>query len=101
MIAPGTGRKAATDAVLRARALSRWEGEGGALAPAADRPTIDEVELKLLARLGASVLDAWDTLPPGLQDSIAQRARTLGTPEDHARAKDALARFLVAYRGED
>ncbi len=31
-----------SDAEMRARALSRWEGEGGALAPAGAAESIDE-----------------------------------------------------------
>jgi xanthine dehydrogenase YagT iron-sulfur-binding subunit len=36
-----------TDAEMRARALSRWEGEGGALAPTGAADSIDESELRI------------------------------------------------------
>lgn len=88
------------DAEMRARALARWEGEGGALIPTGTADTIDESELRILARLGAAVLEQWSELPPALQGSVVQRARTLGGPGDHARVKETLARFLHEHRSE-
>jgi hypothetical protein len=89
-----------TDAEMRARALSRWEGEGGALAPTGAPSSIDESELRILARLGAGLLDEWDALSPALQQTVIHRARTLGSPGDHARVKKKLARFLHEHRGQ-
>lgn len=88
------------DAALRARALARWEGEGGALAPTSGPESIDESELRLLARLGAALLDDWDTLSPVLRKRIVQRARTLGSPGDNARVKEKLARLLHSFPSE-
>jgi hypothetical protein len=95
-----TNDKRPTDAETRARALSRWEGEGGALAPTGDSGSIDETELRILARLGSALLDDWDGLSPALQAKIIHRARTLGRPGDHARVKEQLARFLRENRSE-
>ena len=89
-----------TDAELRARALARWEGEGGALIPTGAADSIDESELRILARLGAAVLAEWDELPPALQSSVVRRARTLGGPGDHAKVKETLTRFLNDHRSE-
>ena len=88
------------DAEMRARALSRWEGEGGALTPTGAADSIDESELRILARLGAALLDEWGELSPGLQANVIRRARTLGGPGDHARVKEKLARFLHDHRSE-
>jgi len=85
---------------MRARALSRWEGEGGALAPAAVADSIDETELRILARIGASLLDEWDEISIDLQVSLVRRARTLGGPGDHAHVKERLARFLREHDTE-
>jgi hypothetical protein len=85
-----------TDAEMRARALARWEGEGGALAPSADSGSIDESELRILARLGAAVLEEWDHISTPLQDEIVRRAKALGT-RDHARVKERLSRLLRDY----
>ena len=89
-----------TDAEMRARALARWEGEGGALAPSDAADSIDESELRILARLGAAVLDEWSELSPALQRNVIHRARTLGGPGDHARVKETLVRFLHEHRSE-
>ncbi|MGH8235528.1 MAG: hypothetical protein ACREXP_00720 [Steroidobacteraceae bacterium] len=70
-----------TDTEMRARALSRWEGEGGALAPTGAADSIDESELRILARLGAALLDVWGGLRPALQANVVHRARTLRWPE--------------------
>lgn len=88
------------DAEMRARALSRWEGEGGALTPSGTAGSIDESELRILARLGAALLDEWSDLPQAMQGRVVRRARTLGGPGDHARAKENLARLLQEYRSE-
>jgi hypothetical protein len=86
------------DAEMRARALSRWESEGGALNPTGAADSIAESELRILARLGAALLDEWDALSPVVQVNVVRRARTLGGPGDHARVKETLARFLHANR---
>ena len=42
----------------RARALARWEGEGGALGPSPEAEhMLDETELRILSPLGAVLLD--------------------------------------------
>ena len=88
------------DAEIRARALSRWEGEGGALIATGVAGSIDESELRILARLGAALLDEWGELPQAFQGNVVRRARTLGGPGDHARVKENLARFLHEHRSE-
>jgi hypothetical protein len=88
------------DAEMRARALSRWENEGGALIATGAADSIDESELRILARLGAAVLEQWGELPGSVQRSVIQRAKTLGGPGDHGRVKDRLARFLHEYRSD-
>ena len=95
-----TRKKQPTDAEIRARALLRWEGEGGALAPTGAASSIDDTELRILARLGAALLDDWAALPPTLQASVVRRASSLGGPGDHAHVKDRLARFLHEHRNE-
>lgn len=88
------------DAELRARALSRWENEGGALIPTGAADSIDDAELRILARLGAALLEQWSELPRNLQGTVIRRAKTLGGPGDHARVKETLARFLHEHRSE-
>lgn len=82
------------DAQLRAKALSRWEGEGGALIIPNQDEILDGVALRLLARLGAAVLESWDELPADVQQRIDLRVQTLGSGADRLRARDNLARFV-------
>lgn len=79
----------------RARALARWEGEGGALgvSPEAEH-MLDETELRILSRLGAALLSEWLRLPTDLQRAIVSRAATLRPATDGARIKTEIARFL-------
>jgi hypothetical protein len=88
------------DARMRAKALARWEGEGGALAPTAEVDSIDEPTLRILARLGAALLDEWGDIPPAAQSNIIRGAKALGASGDHARVKGNLARFLKQHRSE-
>jgi hypothetical protein len=83
----------------RARALSRWENEGGALGPStqADQ-ALDETELRILSRLGAALLGEWHKLPTELQRAIFSRASTLHATTDGARVKADLARFLHDHK---
>jgi hypothetical protein len=54
-----------TDAQMRARALSRWEGEGGALGQGASAgDALDESELRILARIGAATAARVPSVPP-------------------------------------
>jgi hypothetical protein len=71
-----------------------------ASAPTGAAESIDEPELRILARLGAALLEAWGELSPGLQGKVIQRASTLGGAGDHARVKKILARFLHEHRSE-
>ena len=87
-------RRQPTDAEMKERALARWEGEGGALAPKLAAGSIDDTELRILARLGAALLEDWDRLSADLQQKILRRAKSLGTSGDHAGVKAMLAQFL-------
>ena len=88
------------DASMRAKALARWEGEGGALAPTVEKDSIDDVSLRLLARLGAALLDSWEDVPPVVQADIVRRARTIGATDHHAHVMAKLAGFIDRYRSE-
>ena len=88
------------DATMRAKALARWEGEGGALAPSPEKNAIDDVSLRLLARLGAALLDSWDDVPKAAQGDIVRRARTIGATDHHAHVMANLASFINRYKSE-
>jgi hypothetical protein len=83
----------------RARALARWEGEGGALGPSPEAEhMLDETELRILSRLGAALLGEWHRLPTDLQRAIFSRAATLRPDPDGARVKTEIARFLHDHK---
>ncbi len=83
----------------RAIALSRWEGEGGALGPSTQpAQALDETELRILTRLGAALLIEWQSVPAEVQQAIFSRAKALRAATDSARVKDELARFLHAHQ---
>jgi len=83
------------DAAMRAKALARWEGEGGALGTARKRADVlDETELRILARIGAAALAQWDALPGPLRRDMLGIVCTPLVPGDGARAKARIAAFL-------
>ena len=84
-----------TDAQMRARALSRWEGEGGTLgvAAAAD-DALDETELRILARIGAATLAEWSSLPSALREALLGDVCRPLIPGDRARTRARIATFL-------
>lgn len=83
------------DAAMRAKALARWEGEGGALGTARKRAdALDETELRILARIGAAALAQWDALPGPLRQAMLGTVCTPLAPGDGARAKSRIAAFL-------
>jgi hypothetical protein len=90
-----TGSTPLTDAQLKAKALSRWEGEGGTLGAAATPgDTLDDSELRILARIGAATLAEWSTLPDPLREAMLGSVCRPLIPGDGARAKARIANFL-------
>src|SRR5688572_17672803 len=83
----------------RAKALARWEGEGGSLGASAEPDQkLDEAELRILSRLGAALLSEWSALPADLQRTIFTRASTLHAATDGFRIKAEIARFLHEHK---
>lgn len=86
----------------KARALARWEGEGGALGLSnAPGDTLDELDLRILNRLGAAVLGEWNNISTDLQRALFQRASTPHSSGDGARLKSEIARFLHAHKDDE
>jgi hypothetical protein len=92
---------------LKIKALTRWEGEGGALgaaqqatnsSAAQSTDALDDMELRILARLGAAVLGEWLKLPADLQGPIFTRASTPYTSAQRVHLKAELARFLNDHK---
>lgn len=76
----------------KAKALSRWEGEGGALGP----PTmaLDDADLRVLARLGAGLLLHLEDVSDTERHAIIAMAATLHAERDAERIKHRMALFL-------
>jgi hypothetical protein len=84
-----------TDAQMRAKALLRWEGEGGALGQAGSPgDALDPGELRILARIGAAALAQWSALPGPLREAMLESICRPLAPGDGARAKVGIAAFL-------
>lgn len=81
---------------LMARALARWEGEGGAVNQS---DGLDERDLGILVRLGAALLGEWNNLPTEVQRAVFHRASTSGALADSANLKSEIANFLHAHKG--
>lgn len=83
----------------KAKAMARWEGEGGALgaAPAKRAGALDEADVRILSRLGAAVLSQWSKLPADLQRAIVSRVSTPHAAADRFRIKAEISRFLQKH----
>ena len=83
----------------RTKALTRWEGEGGALGASSEPDqALDAADLRILSRLGAALLSEWSALPTELQRAIFTRASTLHAGTDGFRIKAEIARFLHDHK---
>lgn len=86
-----------TDAQL-ARALRRWEGEGGALPPEPD--ALAEAERQILKCLGAAVVLEWNHLSRDVQRALFLRAAAVDEAYDPAELKTQIARFLHNHKDD-
>ena len=88
-----------------ARALARWESEGGALQASSpsDRQVANilaEPERHVLERLGAALVIAWNELPTDVQRSIFRQASTVGRSYDPVQLRERIARFLHDHKDD-
>ena len=94
-----TDRDGAEARRLMARALARWEGEGGALNPKRPADGLDDLDLRILTRLGAALLAEWNSLPTEVQRAVFHRASTPDALGDSASLKSEIANFLHTHKG--
>ncbi len=93
------GEHAADAERLRARALARWESEGGATANRGERGEgPDELDLQILTRLGSAILDEWSSLPTSVQRALFLRATTSDAPGTGVRLRSQIANFLHSHK---
>ena len=84
-----------------ARALARWEGEGGAPKPAKDRKeraALAKEEEHILRCLGAAVIMQWNDLPTQIQRALFDYAVSRGDPRHAVELKGRIARFLHKHK---
>ncbi|HET9231464.1 MAG TPA: hypothetical protein VFO00_09255 [Vitreimonas sp.] len=81
---------------LRAKALARWEGEGGALGRT--DIALDEQDMRILARLGAALLLEWDEVPEPRRGAMFRHASSLHAERDALRIKAAIAHFMNEHK---
>jgi hypothetical protein len=88
-----------------AKALGRWEGEGGSEEPllgSESRPdlALQAAEERILRCLGAAVILQWNDLPTDIQRSLFDHAASMSDPERRFRLKQQIARFLHEHKDD-
>ena len=86
-----------------ARALARWDNEGGAPGPEAhERDNKDGVltqeEQCILQCLGGAVITQWNDLPTEIQRALFEHAVSMGEPSHLLALKEQIARFLHKHK---
>lgn len=85
-----------------ARALARWDNEGGAVQlTGSGQPTLGEVEEGILQCLGAAVIVQWNDLPAEIQRQLFQQAVSVGEPRYASHLKERIARFLHDHKDDN
>jgi hypothetical protein len=82
-----------------AKALARWDDEGGATkgAPQEGRDalvSLGQEEEHILRCLGAAVIMQWNDLPTDVQHELFDHSISMGKPRQTAELKRLIARFL-------
>lgn len=88
-----------------ARAVARWENEGGAVMFSADdvvddRALLNPIEQGILQCLGAAVLAQWSVLPTEVQKALFQDAVSSGDPRQSTFLREQIARFLHNHKDD-
>jgi hypothetical protein len=86
-----------------ARAIARWDNEGGApKSPAQEirerRAALAADEERILRCLGGALIMQWNDLPRGIQRSLFEYAVSMGEPRETVVLKARIARFLHTHK---
>ena len=83
-----------------ARALARWEWEGGStIEPDWEKRTaLIQEEEHILHCLGAAVIMRWNNLPTEVQRELFGSAASLSDPLPTVELKEHIARFLHSHK---
>jgi len=82
-----------------AKALGRWDNEGGAIGSAPDT-TLRKEEERILKCLGAAVIMQWNDLPTDIQRSLFMDAASMSDPARQFQLKQQIARFLHVHKDD-
>jgi hypothetical protein len=99
----GKAAKRAKAKMQTAKAIARWEGEGGAPKSASERSrnpraALAEEEELVLRCLGAAVIMQWNDLSTKIQRAFFESAISMGDPRHTLRLKGQIARFLHKHK---
>jgi hypothetical protein len=84
-----------------AKALGRWDNEGGAIGPPLAPDTVlSRDEERILKCLGAAVIMQWNDLPTGIQRDIFTDATSMSYPARQFQLKQQIARFLHDHKDD-
>jgi hypothetical protein len=88
-----------------ARALARWENEGGAtFSPQREGSGgvagLSPAEQQAVQCLGAAVIAQWAGLPTDVQKALFEDAVSSGDPRHAVHLREQMARFLHNHKGD-
>jgi hypothetical protein len=88
-----------------ARAVARWENEGGAVLPLSDDDleggiALSPIEQGILQCLGAAVISRWSDLPTEVQKALFQDAVSSEDPRQSTSLREQIARFLHNHKDD-
>lgn len=88
-----------------ARALARWDNEGGATASTPDdigseRAVLTKRDEHILQCLGAAVIVQWTKLPTDIQRTLFEHAVSSSDPRQSAPLREQIARFLHLHKDD-
>jgi hypothetical protein len=97
------GSKSPTEANPLARALARWENEGGTPPPMSEydkHAALAEEDERILQCLGAAVIMRWNSLPTSVRRELFEHAVSMGEPRHTPELKEQIARFLHKHKND-
>jgi hypothetical protein len=81
-----------------ARALARWDNEGGA--PPQPHGSLAGRDERVLRSLGAAVMMQWNDLPTDIQRALFDDAASISDPARQFELKQMIARFLHVHKDD-
>lgn len=84
-----------------AKALSRWENEGGATGSSSEADLVlHAVEERVVRCLGAAVIMQWNDLPTEIQRKLFEDAASMSDSARQFELKQLIARFLHEHKDD-